>query len=192
MISGEVTKGATCLQGGDLFYAVEHTDCITRQLKQCCPDCAAWNVDMMWPGSKEIWGWTQSFDASVLWRRFPLNLSYFLCFARLILITWLAIFVSLRFERFWFLGMVVVLLLNWRRHGLPLAACLHFDVQQTKYSLNEWLTPWLVWLIGRLQKKKQPGVYLLTSPDNSPDQHFQVDGTKGCFAWAWHESALSK
>ena len=34
-------------QGGDIFYAVEQTDCITRQLKQCCPDCAAWNVDLL-------------------------------------------------------------------------------------------------------------------------------------------------
>eukprot|EP00435_Cladocopium_sp_Y103_P006210 s196_g2.t1 len=37
--------------GGDIFYAVEQTDCITRQLKQCCPDCAAWNVDLLYAGN---------------------------------------------------------------------------------------------------------------------------------------------
>lgn len=63
---------------------------------------------------------------------------------------------------------------------LPLAC----DDQQAKYSLNEWLTSRLVGLIGRLQQKKQPVVYLLTSPDSSADQHFQVDGTRGCSAGA--------
>lgn len=32
----------------DIFYAVEQTDCLTRQLKQCCNDCAAWNVDILY------------------------------------------------------------------------------------------------------------------------------------------------
>lgn len=36
--------------GADLFYAVEQTDCITRQLKQCFGDCAAWNLDIMYIG----------------------------------------------------------------------------------------------------------------------------------------------
>jgi len=36
--------------GQDLFYAVEQTDCITRQLKQCFGDCAAWNLDIMYIG----------------------------------------------------------------------------------------------------------------------------------------------
>lgn len=31
-----------------LFYAVEQTDFCTRQLKQCCGDCAAWNVDILY------------------------------------------------------------------------------------------------------------------------------------------------
>lgn len=31
-----------------LFYAVEKTDFCTRQLKQCCNDCAAWNVDIFY------------------------------------------------------------------------------------------------------------------------------------------------
>merc|ERR1719221_732697 len=34
--------------GEELFYAVEQTDCCTRQLKQCFPDCAAWKVDMFY------------------------------------------------------------------------------------------------------------------------------------------------
>lgn len=33
-------------EGRDLFYATEQTDCITRQMKQCCPDCAKWSVDI--------------------------------------------------------------------------------------------------------------------------------------------------
>jgi len=37
--------------GGDIFYAVEQTDCLTRQLKQCCPDCAPWNVDLLYAGA---------------------------------------------------------------------------------------------------------------------------------------------
>mmetsp|Transcript_58702 Transcript_58702/g.136544 ORF Transcript_58702/g.136544 Transcript_58702/m.136544 type:complete len:259 (-) Transcript_58702:92-868(-) len=32
----------------ELFYAVEQTDCCTRQLKQCCGDCAPWNVDILY------------------------------------------------------------------------------------------------------------------------------------------------
>lgn len=31
----------------DLFYAVEQTDCFTRQLMQCCPDCAPWKLDFL-------------------------------------------------------------------------------------------------------------------------------------------------
>lgn len=36
--------------GGDdeIFYAVETTNCLTRQLKQCFPDCAPWNVDILY------------------------------------------------------------------------------------------------------------------------------------------------
>lgn len=32
----------------ELFYAVEQTDCCTRQLKQCAPDCAPWNLHIMY------------------------------------------------------------------------------------------------------------------------------------------------
>jgi hypothetical protein len=28
----------------EIFFAVEETDCMTRQLKQCCPDCAPWSL----------------------------------------------------------------------------------------------------------------------------------------------------
>lgn len=34
--------------GEELFFAVEKTDCCTRQAKQCCPDCAPWSVDVMY------------------------------------------------------------------------------------------------------------------------------------------------
>lgn len=30
----------------ELFYAVETTDCWSRYLKQCCPDCASWNLNV--------------------------------------------------------------------------------------------------------------------------------------------------
>jgi len=33
--------------GEQIFYAVEQTDCITRQVKQCCGDCAPWSVDIL-------------------------------------------------------------------------------------------------------------------------------------------------
>lgn len=36
--------------GNQLFYAAEATDCLTRQAKQCLPDCAAWSVEIMWTG----------------------------------------------------------------------------------------------------------------------------------------------
>jgi len=32
----------------ELFFAVEETDCMTRQFKQCCPDCAPWNLKIMY------------------------------------------------------------------------------------------------------------------------------------------------
>mmetsp|Transcript_73080 Transcript_73080/g.138124 ORF Transcript_73080/g.138124 Transcript_73080/m.138124 type:complete len:244 (-) Transcript_73080:40-771(-) len=32
----------------ELFYAVEKTDCCTRQLKQCMGDCAPWNVEILY------------------------------------------------------------------------------------------------------------------------------------------------
>lgn len=34
--------------GQELFYAVEQTDCCTRQAKQCLPDCAPWNLDILY------------------------------------------------------------------------------------------------------------------------------------------------
>jgi len=38
------------LSGRQLFYAVEQTDCLTMQLKQCLGECAAWHVDILWTG----------------------------------------------------------------------------------------------------------------------------------------------
>lgn len=35
-------------QGAEIMYAVEQTDCLTRQFKSCCGDCAPWNVDIMY------------------------------------------------------------------------------------------------------------------------------------------------
>jgi len=37
-------------EGGqqELFFAVEETDCCTRQLKGCFPDCAPWKLDMLY------------------------------------------------------------------------------------------------------------------------------------------------
>eukprot|EP00931_Biecheleriopsis_adriatica_P043719 TRINITY_DN24980_c0_g1_i2.p1 TRINITY_DN24980_c0_g1~~TRINITY_DN24980_c0_g1_i2.p1 ORF type:complete len:207 (-),score=20.49 TRINITY_DN24980_c0_g1_i2:88-708(-) len=37
-------------EGGEheLFYAVEQTDCCTRQMKQCVPDCAPWNLHILY------------------------------------------------------------------------------------------------------------------------------------------------
>jgi len=32
--------------GNELMFAVEQTDCLRRQLKQCCPDCTSWEVDI--------------------------------------------------------------------------------------------------------------------------------------------------
>jgi len=32
----------------ELFYAVEQTDCCTRQMKQCAPDCAPWNLHVLY------------------------------------------------------------------------------------------------------------------------------------------------
>mmetsp|Transcript_15308 Transcript_15308/g.43784 ORF Transcript_15308/g.43784 Transcript_15308/m.43784 type:complete len:257 (-) Transcript_15308:67-837(-) len=32
----------------ELFFAVEKTDCCTRQAKQCCPDCAPWDLDILY------------------------------------------------------------------------------------------------------------------------------------------------
>lgn len=39
----------------ELFYAVEQTSCCQRQLKQCLPDCAPWQVDVLYTqdGSQE-------------------------------------------------------------------------------------------------------------------------------------------
>lgn len=39
----------------ELFYAVERTDCCKRQVKQCLPDCAPWQVDVLYTqdGSQE-------------------------------------------------------------------------------------------------------------------------------------------
>lgn len=34
--------------GQELFFAVEQTDFCGRQLKQCCNDCAAWDVDILY------------------------------------------------------------------------------------------------------------------------------------------------
>lgn len=34
--------------GREIFFAVEKTDCLTRQVKQCLPDCAPWNLDIMY------------------------------------------------------------------------------------------------------------------------------------------------
>lgn len=34
--------------GSEMFFAVEQTDCCTRQLKQILPDCAPWNVDILY------------------------------------------------------------------------------------------------------------------------------------------------
>lgn len=36
--------------GDQILYAVEKTDCCTRQLKMLCGDCAAWNVDILYTG----------------------------------------------------------------------------------------------------------------------------------------------
>jgi len=33
--------------GAQLFYAVEQTGCLARQLKQLCSDCAPWSVDIL-------------------------------------------------------------------------------------------------------------------------------------------------
>mmetsp|Transcript_26238 Transcript_26238/g.61449 ORF Transcript_26238/g.61449 Transcript_26238/m.61449 type:complete len:295 (+) Transcript_26238:45-929(+) len=47
--------------GQEIFFAVEQTDCLTMQLKQCCPDCAAWNVDLLYqqtPAFKLERNWT--------------------------------------------------------------------------------------------------------------------------------------
>lgn len=35
-------------RGSELFYAVEETNCFVRQVKQCFPDCAPWNVDILY------------------------------------------------------------------------------------------------------------------------------------------------
>jgi len=32
----------------EIFYVVEQTGCCTRQLKSCCPDCAPWDVNVMY------------------------------------------------------------------------------------------------------------------------------------------------
>jgi len=34
--------------GEEIMFAVEKTDFLTRQLKQCCGDCAAWQVDILY------------------------------------------------------------------------------------------------------------------------------------------------
>jgi len=34
--------------GEQIFYAVEETDFCTRQLKQCCPDCAPWTLNILY------------------------------------------------------------------------------------------------------------------------------------------------
>mmetsp|Transcript_47453 Transcript_47453/g.113881 ORF Transcript_47453/g.113881 Transcript_47453/m.113881 type:complete len:250 (+) Transcript_47453:68-817(+) len=34
--------------GEQIFFAVEQTDCCSRQLKQCLPDCAPWNLDILY------------------------------------------------------------------------------------------------------------------------------------------------
>jgi len=34
--------------GKEIFYAVEETDCLTRQAKQCAPDCAPWKVGILY------------------------------------------------------------------------------------------------------------------------------------------------
>lgn len=36
--------------GASLFYIVETTDCCTRQIKSCLPDCVPWGVDIFWTG----------------------------------------------------------------------------------------------------------------------------------------------
>lgn len=35
-------------EGAPIFYAAEQTDFCTRQAKSCCPDCAPWNVDILY------------------------------------------------------------------------------------------------------------------------------------------------
>jgi len=45
----EMANKYSILAGGqEIFFAVEQTSCINRQLKQCAPDCAPWNVDIMY------------------------------------------------------------------------------------------------------------------------------------------------
>eukprot|EP00928_Gymnodinium_smaydae_P088310 TRINITY_DN72416_c0_g1_i1.p1 TRINITY_DN72416_c0_g1~~TRINITY_DN72416_c0_g1_i1.p1 ORF type:complete len:368 (+),score=83.14 TRINITY_DN72416_c0_g1_i1:101-1204(+) len=34
--------------GEELFFAAEQTNCIVRQFKQCCPDCAPWDLDVLY------------------------------------------------------------------------------------------------------------------------------------------------
>jgi hypothetical protein len=34
--------------GSEIFYAVETTNCFVRQAKQCFPDCAPWDVDILY------------------------------------------------------------------------------------------------------------------------------------------------
>lgn len=40
----------------ELFYAVEETSCIMRQVKSCCPDCAPWKLNMLYTrgGAQEV------------------------------------------------------------------------------------------------------------------------------------------
>mmetsp|Transcript_54166 Transcript_54166/g.155624 ORF Transcript_54166/g.155624 Transcript_54166/m.155624 type:complete len:251 (-) Transcript_54166:100-852(-) len=54
--------------GEDIFYAVEQTSCLTRQLKQCCGDCAGWDLDILFiaqgmsmPAMKMSKPWTATF-----------------------------------------------------------------------------------------------------------------------------------
>lgn len=37
--------------GQPLFYVVEQTDFCTRQIKQCCNDCAPWSADILYTGA---------------------------------------------------------------------------------------------------------------------------------------------
>jgi len=43
----QILDGST---GQEIFFAVEQTDCLTMQIKQCCPDCTAWKVDLLYQG----------------------------------------------------------------------------------------------------------------------------------------------
>ena len=70
-----VVESGTLDEGGDIFYAVESTDCLSRQIKQCCPDCAPWNVEMLLLGSKYKWPWVKT-NGTILGR---MNTHVFCC-----------------------------------------------------------------------------------------------------------------